>query len=190
MTRGIKIGVALIAGLLVLIFVVVRTAPRSPATTAAASTSTPRTPPNALDLPSNWQVESTTNPVTGVITTVASTESGEDQWLILRQIGRKLECYINTSEFLETVDNLDSRASTVKYKFDGGSVTSQTWYVGDNNDDLFYPGNPSVFLAKMRRAQNLYFEFHPADKVAQTITFDVRAIPEAFTSASAKAANP
>jgi hypothetical protein len=129
---------------------------------------------------SNWEEVSKTNSVTGEITTSASLKGHDEQDIIVRQIGHKLECYIKTGEFLETNDNLESNESTVQYKFDDGKVIKQSWGLSSDNMALFYPGNPKPFLEQMRRAKTLSFEFKPSDKVPETISFDVGGFPDTF----------
>lgn len=83
---------------------------------------------------------------------------------------------------LETVENMDSNISVIAYKFDDGPIVRQGWRMSTDHEGLFYPGNPSVFLEKMRRAKRLAFEYKPADKVPQTISFDVSQFPMEFVS--------
>ena len=122
-----------------------------------------------------------TNPVTGGVTTTAWLKYHGRQNIYIRQRGKKLELYVDTDEFLETVDNMHSRRSPVQYKFDNGKVVRQSCIISDDNAALFYPGNPEAFIAQMRNAKNLAIEYHPADKVPQTISFDVTGFPDAFT---------
>lgn len=127
-----------------------------------------------------WQVEHSTNPVTGEVTTIAGLVYQGDQQLIIRRVGKKLELYITTGKFLETVDNVDSRASTVQYKIGTGKVIRQLWSIGADNETLFYPGSPVAMLEQIRSATSLSFEFRPADEVPQTVTFDVTGLPNVF----------
>jgi hypothetical protein len=136
-------------------------------------------PPAPPAEPSPWQSSTSTNAVTGEITTTAVTGYGERN-LVLRQIGKKLECFLETSEFLETVENMESNRSGVAYKFDDGPVVRQGWNMSSDHTALFYPGNPAAFLSKLRKAKHLAIEFHPADKVAQTVTLDVSQLPPLF----------
>jgi len=46
-------------------------------------------------------------------------------------VGKKLDCYVNIDDFLETVDNMSSRRSLVGYKFDDGSIVRQEWVISD-----------------------------------------------------------
>ena len=128
---------------------------------------------------SPWNISTSTNDVSGVQTVVAST-GFRDHALIIRRIGKKLECYITTGEFLETVENMESNVSGVAYKFDDHPIVRQGWHMATDHESLFYPGDPSLFLAKMRKAKQLSIEYKPADKVPQTISFDVSQFPAEF----------
>lgn len=145
-------------------------------------TSSPTAGPTSAEVSaaSNWQVDHDVNAVTGVETTIAFLKNAGRQNIYVRQIGKKLECYITTDEFLETKDNLENRLSTVQYKFDDGKITHQGWLVGASNEDLFYPGSCASFIPELRNHKRLAFEYRPADQVAQTITFDVTGFPDSF----------
>lgn len=78
------------------------------------------------------------------------------------------------------MDNLHTRNSTVQYRFDTGKVIRQNWIISDDNEALFYSGNPKAFLAQMRQAKSLSIEYRPADKVPATITFVVTGFPDVF----------
>jgi hypothetical protein len=131
--------------------------------------------------PGIWRVDHEVNPVTGVETTVAYLEFQGRRNLYVRQVGKKaVECYIETDQFLETIDNLDSRVSTVQYRIDGGKVVRQGWSIGDNNEDLFYPGNCAPLVAQLRKAKSLAFEYRPSGKLPATITFDMTGFPDEF----------
>jgi hypothetical protein len=97
-----------------------------------------------------------------------------------------LDCYLNTGSFLETVDNMHSRRSLVKYKFDDGVIVRQEWVISDDNTALFYPGSPTAFLQKMRRAKRFLIEYSPADAVPQTASFDVSEFPAEFNPKESK----
>jgi hypothetical protein len=149
-------------------------APTPPPTVTPVAAATPPT--------GYWQVDSDTNAVTGEITKTAYLKFQGKQNIFVRQRGRKLECFITTDDFLETLENEDSRNSTVQYKFDNGKVIRQTWSVSANNESLFYPGTCSnTFLTQMQHAKTLAIEYRPADIVPKTITFDVTGFPNTFS---------
>ena len=145
----------------------------SPISPSLPSTASPTVTP-----PSRWALSSETNPVSGVVTTVAM-DDDSSYYIVVRTIGRKLECYINTPDFLETVSTMEGGASPVQFRFDDGKVQHQGWSVGSNNEDLFAP-NCASFIASLRKAKSLAFEYKPADKVATTHIFNVAGFPEGF----------
>lgn len=108
---------------------------------------------------------------------VTATDGYGKQGMIVRLTGKKLECYVATDEFLETVDNINSRRSLVKYKFDDGPVVQQEWTLSDDNTALFYPGNPTAFIQKLRNARRFVIEYKPSDTIPQTISLDVSLFP-------------
>jgi hypothetical protein len=144
------------------------------ATEPSASPATPVSTPT----PSDWTLGHSTNPVTGVVTTVASTSG--DHNILVRLIGKKLDCYINTPDFLETVDTIEGGSSMVQYKFDDGKVIRQGWGLGEDNTSLFGESHCTSLVALLRKSKKLAFEYKPADKVATTYIFDVDGFPAEF----------
>lgn len=149
--------------------------------------STPVAPPSASaaepsaaqpTAPSDWTLTQSTNPVTGVVTTVAET-AGEHN-IVVRLIGKKLECYISTPDFLETVAIEEGASSSVQYRFDNGPVIRQGWALGADNTSLFGESHCTAFIAALRKSKQLAFEYKPADTVATTSTFDVAGFPTEF----------
>jgi hypothetical protein len=154
-----------------------KTSPKISSYGAVASTT--ETEPVKPD-PSPWDVDASTNEVTGQKTIVAITGYGE-QRLYIRQRGKRLEFYFTTGEFLETVENMHTNLVPVVYKFDDASVVRQSWTMSSDHEALFYPGNPSAFLNKMRKAKRFAIEFKPADKIEQAASFNVSQFPSEFT---------
>jgi hypothetical protein len=133
-----------------------------------------------------WNVNVTTDDVTGEVTKVADDSLGAKS-IIVRKKGKKLEVYINTDEFLETVETIETGVSQVAYKFDDGPVTRQWWHLSEDHEGLFYPGDPTRFLEKLAKAKTFAFQYRPADKVPQSTTFDVEGLAVTdFVVASAK----
>ena len=126
--------------------------------------------------PSPWLVTTSRNAITGEETVVTKTFDGR-QALVIRQTGKKLECYVTTGHFLETVENVHSHLSAVIYKFDDGSVVRQAWRMSADYEALFYPGNPLDFLNKIHDAKRFAVQYKPADEVSQTLSFDVSRFP-------------
>ena len=87
-------------------------------------------------------------------------------------------------EFLETIDNINSRDSTVQYRLDDGEPVRQTWTLSDDNTALFYPGSCAPFIAKLRTAKQLAFEYRPAGRTESTLTFPIEELPDVFTAAA------
>jgi hypothetical protein len=142
-------------------------------------TSVEPAPANPTPTPSPWTVSASTNELTGEATVVAMNGYG-DQLLIVRRRGKTLDCYVKTGKFLETVDNMESRHMVVKYKFDDGEIVRQAWTISDDNTALFFSGNPSAFLQKMRQAKRFVIEYKPADVIPETASFDVSQFPTEF----------
>lgn len=99
------------------------------------------------------------------------------QALVIRQTGKKLECFVTAGHFLETAENVHSHLSAVVYKFDDGPVVRQAWRMSADYEALFYPGNPLDFLNKIHDAKRFAVQYKPADEVAQTLSFDVSQFP-------------
>jgi hypothetical protein len=153
--------------------------PTAPVTPAVSTAPAPVTTP--LGPIGNWQVDHDTNAVTGVVTTTAFLRVYDKRNIFIRQRGKRSpDCYITTGDFLETVDNMENRSSTVQYRVDGGKPVRQPWYLSDDNRALFYPGNCEPFIAKSRSAKRLAFEYKPAERIESAISFDVAGLPDAF----------
>jgi hypothetical protein len=133
-----------------------------------------------------WNVSETTDDVTGEVTKVADDSLGSKS-IVVRKKGKNLEVYINTDEFLETVETIETGVSQVAYKFDDGPVTRQWWHLSEDNEGLFYPSDPTPFLEKLAKAKTFAFQYRPANKVPQSMTFDVEGfVVTDFVVATAK----
>lgn len=133
------------------------------------------TAPSPPEPASPWDLSDSVNAVTSEKTTVASTSSGQRSFIIRRR-GRMLECYVDTDEFLETMDNLHSRRAAVKYRIDEGAPVSATWTLSDSNTGLFCP-DPEAFLTRLSKSKTFAFEFTPSGKVPSSVVFDVSQYP-------------
>lgn len=141
-----------------------------PVTTAPTSDKPPVvTQPTPVSM---WDVSESKDDVTGEVTKVAEAGLGS-QNIVVRKKGKRLEVFVNTGEFLETMENVETGVSQVAYKFDDGPVTRQGWRLSGDNEGLFYPGDPTPFLEKLAKAKTFAFQYRPADKVPQSTTFDV-----------------
>ncbi len=137
-------------------------------------------PPEPFENPvprSKWTIIKSRSDLTGETRVTAINDASRDVSLILRLRGRKFDCYIRTGEFLETVENMHSRSSVVKYKFDEGGIVRQAWTISDDNTALFYPGNTTAFIQKLRKAKRFVIEYSPADVIPKTASFDVSLFP-------------
>jgi hypothetical protein len=130
---------------------------------------------------SPWRVSSSTNALTGEVNITAINGYG-DQSIVVRLRGSKLDCYVTTGKFLETADNMDSRRSLVKYRFDDGPIVRQSWTISDDNTALFFPGNATTFLRQMHSAKRFVIEYSPADVIPETASFDVTSFPSEFSA--------
>jgi hypothetical protein len=127
-------------------------------------------------LPSPWHVFKFSNELTREVNITAIDGYG-DQSIVVRRIGRKLDCYVTTGKFLETTENMHSRRSLVKYKFDEGNIVRQSWIISGDNTALFFPGNPTAFLQKLGNSKRFVIEYAPTDMISETASFDVSSLP-------------
>lgn len=135
-------------------------------------------PAQAPPVPSPWRVSTSTNELTGAPSVTAMNGYGDRQ-IIVRMKGKKIDCYLTTGKFLETVDNMHSRQLMVSYKFDQGEIVRQPWTISDDNTALFVPNN-IAFLRKMSKAKRFVIEYKPADVIPETASFDVSQFPSEF----------
>src|ERR1700692_114216 len=103
-----------------------------------------------------WQVSSETNPVTGAVTKTASLQYQGKQNIYVRQMGKKLQCSVTTDDFLETTSNLDSRNSTVRYKFDSAAESGMSWN-RHQAKTLSIQYRPVARFRRQRRSMSLDF---------------------------------
>ena len=189
MPSATKLGLGLFVAILAFFgYMSVRIShPYVPMGSPTVAAPTPALPAEAP--PSAWRVSRSRNDLTGDVEITAVAASLTES-LIVRQRGKQLDCYVSTGEFLETVTNMDSRGTSVRYRFDDAPIVKQTWTISDSNTGLFYPGNPTAFLRKMRKAKRFVIEYAPADKIPQTASFDVSGFPPDFESVSKEPAPP
>lgn len=148
-------------------------------TSGASAATTPKAPAPTAAIPSPWTVSKETNPVTGKVTVYAESDAGNNQAMVIRETGRKVELFINTNEFLETTNNINSGLVGITYRIDKGKPVHQHWSLSSDDTALFYPGNPAHLIEKLRSAKIFYFQFPPAGKVPEVITIDVDHLPKA-----------
>jgi hypothetical protein len=158
-----------------------------PGALASAKTSSIAEDSKAEDVrpPSLWRASTSRNELTSEVEVTAVNGFG-DKTIVVRKRGTKLDLYVTTDEFLETVDNMNTRRSTVKYKFDNGPIIREAWIISDDNSALFYPGSPRTFLQKMSNAKRFVIDYSPSEKIPQTESFDVFLFPPELTEILSK----
>ncbi len=126
---------------------------------------------------SNWHVDTSTDSIDGAKTTVLACGDGDER-IIIRFRGNRLEAYVTTPEI---VDNEDA---PVRIRFDDGKPISQQWSRSEDYTAVFAP-DPRWLLAKLQRSKKFYIEYHPYQKVPETLSFDVAGlvVPSALLDA-------
>ena len=160
-------------------FVTLDCSPTRRASVPSAEVAPAAPAPEPLTTASSWQFSDNKNELTGEDEMTAVTGVGEVN-LVVRRRGKKIDCYMTTNTFLETVENMDDRLSVVKYKFDDGPIVGQSWIISSNNTGLFVPGSVMPFVRKLRAAKRFVIEYQPAHTIPQTISFDVSGFPADF----------
>jgi hypothetical protein len=116
-----------------------------------------------------WILTRSTDPETEVTMTTYQVGSEERPfaYLVLRVIGKLLECFVDVGY-----------GSRVRYRFDSdNSYTNQMWNLSKSGTSLFYPGDCSKFFDKVRGSKKLEFEFQLSDSVPRTRTFNLTGFP-------------
>ena len=116
-----------------------------------------------------WILTRSTDPEIGVTMTTYQVGSEEKPfaYFVLRIIGKQLACFIDAGY-----------GSTVNYRFDSdNSYTNQMWNLSRSGTSLFYPGDCSKFLDRLRGSKKLEFQFQSSDTVSQTRTFNLTGFP-------------
>ena len=119
------------------------------------------TPPQPSE--NNWRVDESTNSMDGVKTTVLADECG-DHSIVIRFKGRHLEAYVTTPEVVDD--------ASVRVRFDDGRPNIQVWSKSEDDRGLFSP-DPRGLVAKLQTSKKFYVEYHPYEKVPETLSFDV-----------------
>lgn len=128
---------------------------------------------------SPWDVSTEKNAVTGEQKITANDSAGNTA-IVIRQTGKRLEAYIATDEFLETIDNEDSRDVPVIYRIDSGEPIHQTWNLSADNTAVFYRGDVHAFLRRLQSAKEFDIQIPVSDKEPIVLTFDVHGLPDVF----------
>jgi hypothetical protein len=125
----------------------------------------------------NWRIDESTNAMDGVKTTVLGNWHG-DSGVVIRFRGKHLEAYVTTPEMVGHDD------TSVRLRFDDGKPISQVWSRSEDFHALFSP-DPRWLVTKLQASQKLYIEYHPYEKVPETLSFDVAGLvaPKALLDA-------
>ena len=101
----------------------------------------------------------------GVKTTVLMDECG-DHSIVIRFKGRQLDAYVTTPEMVGHDD------TSVRVRFDDSKPITQDWSRSEDYHGLFSP-DPRGLVAKLQTSKKFYVEYHPYEKVPETLSFDV-----------------
>lgn len=158
--------------------------------TIQAATSVPGSPTLAVantEVPAGvggWQVSSETSAIDGQKTVGLYLEATKDvagtsgipvkPVLYIRCQKGTLDTYIDTHSFL----GLD-KTSFVRYRFDGGALSTETLSVSTDNTALFF-GRPASFITEAQKHTSLAFEFTPYQSGPQETTFDLTGLNTAL----------
>jgi TonB family protein len=121
--------------------------------------------PSAKPSESNWRFDESTNSMDGVKTTVLMDECG-DHSIVIRFKGRQLDAYVTTPEMVGHDD------TSVRVRFDDSKPITQDWSRSEDYHGLFSP-DPRGLVAKLQTSKKFYVEYHPYEKVPETLSFDV-----------------
>lgn len=128
-------------------------------------------PPQSFSSPppqpsrNNWRVDASTNSMDGARTTVFDDECG-DHSIFIRFKGRQLEAYVTTPEMVGHDD------TSVRVRFDDGKPNGQEWSRSEDYHALFSP-NPRWLVTRLQASKKFYIEYHPYEKVPETLSCDV-----------------
>ncbi len=141
---------------------------------------TPARTPSAKPLESSWRIDESTNSMDGIKTTVLSNGHG-DASIFIRFRGKRLDAYVTTPEMVGHDD------TSVRVRFDDGKPISQVWSRSEDYHGLFSP-DARWFVAKLQKSKKFYIEYHPYEKVPETLSFDVAGfvVPKALLDAHDK----
>jgi transposase-like protein len=164
--ENITVAVALIAVFAMVAWAgyLTRHLPKNATSPAGVSTA-PAPAPSAKPPESNWHTMQSTDSIDGVRTTLITNGHGEQQ-IIIRFRGKTLEAYVTTPEVVDDED------APVRVRFDGGKPISQVWSRSKDYRAVFSP-NPRWLVAKLQTSRKFYIEYHPYEKVPETLSFDV-----------------
>ncbi|SNS33848.1 zinc-ribbon domain-containing protein [Granulicella rosea] len=171
-----KVAIGVIFAVLLFVAMILLTAKKSGQSTAATTpASVPISAPvSSADANPTWDKNESVNSIDGVKTTVYRDSNGRST-IIVRLKGKALEAYVITPEMVGYDD------TSVRIRFDDERPVRQSWSRSSDYHALF-ASNPRQFVAKLQASKKLYLEYHPYQKVAETISFDVSGLtlPQSF----------
>jgi hypothetical protein len=140
----------------------------------------PAPTPSAKPPESNWRIEESTGSMDGVKTTVITNGYGDHE-IIIRFRGKSLDAYVTTPEIVDDED------APVRVRFDDGKPIGQVWSRSKDYRAVFSP-DPRWLVAKLQTSKKFYIEYHPYEKVPETLSFDVAGlvVPKALLGAHHK----
>jgi hypothetical protein len=140
--------------------------PKHPSGNVGSPTSVSTVPtPSAKPSETNWRIDESTNSMDGIKTTVLMNGHGNPS-IFIRFKGRQLEAYVTTPEMVGYDD------TSVRVRFDDGKPVAQSWSRSEDYHALFSP-NPRWLVTKLQASKKFYIEYHPYEKVPETLSFDV-----------------
>lgn len=154
---------------------------KHPSGNVASPTSVSTVPtPSAKPPESKWRIDESTGSMDGVKTTVIGNGYG-DQEIIIRFRSKSLDAYVTTPEIVDDED------APVRVRFDDGKPISQVWSRSKDYRAIFSP-DPRWLVAKLQKSKKFYIEYHPYEKVPETLSFDVGGlvVPKALLDAHHK----
>ena len=125
---------------------------------------------------SKWSVSKDTNPLNGAVTVTAINTSGSAA-MVLRRTGKNLELYVNTGQFLETIESVETHRVAVNFRIDDAKIETGYWGLSTDYTAVFFRGNIQKMMDRLSHARRFVIQFYPTDKIAQTAVFDVQNIP-------------
>jgi hypothetical protein len=150
--------------------------PGGPPATSQTQASSSAPPPTPKETASPWSTGYSKDDLTGVISFSAETYA-LNQSLCIRRIGKKFDCFVITNKFMETMENVDSQRSTVRYRFDSGPIEAGSWIMGTDHESLFVPGNAEPFIRRLSKAKTFVIQYEPAETVKESVTFQLNPFP-------------
>ena len=118
--------------------------------------------------PKNWVTDREANPIDGTVrlTLLAHATDKSGGALVVRFTGKKLEAYIITGGVV------DDENANVRMKFDDKPPIKQTWSRSADYKAVFSP-DPFGLVSRLQHSSQFYIEYHPFQRVPETITFKV-----------------